>query len=392
MATSTEVAIVGGAVIGSAVAYFLSRDPDFDGTVVVIERDPTYAACATTRSWGGIRQQFSTAENVRMSLFGADFARNAARTLAVDGHGPDLAFRERGYLFLADADHFAALEANCNRQQALGAEVVALRPPAIAAKFPWLDLQGVAGACFGLANEGWIDPGALLHGLRQKALSLGVRYLADTVTGIAMKRGRVVGLDLRAGGALRAGTVVNAAGPFAAAIAAMAGVALPVRPRKRMSYVFDCRSPLVDVPMTVDYSGLTFRPEGSRFIAIASPPPEDDPDCEDLDEDTATFDHTVWPALSHRVPAFAAIKLVGAWAGHYDFNTFDQNAILGPHPEIGGFYFCNGFSGHGIQHAPAAGRAVAEHIVHGRYISLDLSRLGFARILDDRPLAETHVL
>ena len=392
MAMSTDVAIVGGAVMGSAVAYFLAQDPDFDGTVTVIERDPTYAACATTRSWGGIRQQFSTPENVRMSLFGADFARSADVTLAVDGHGPDLAFQERGYLFLADAAHIAALEADCARCQDVGAEVVVLRHPEIGARFPWLDLQGVAGAGFGLRNEGWIDPNALLHGLRQKALSLDVRYLADTVTGIALKRGRVVGLDLRAGGAMRASSVVNAAGPFAAAIAAMAGVALPVRPRKRMSYVFDCRTPLADVPMTVDCSGVTFRPEGSRFIAIDSPPPENDPDCEDLDEETADFDRTVWPALGRRVPAFAAIKLVGAWAGHYDFNTFDQNAILGPHPEIGGFYFCNGFSGHGIQHAPAAGRAVAEHIVHGQYLSLDLSRLGFARILEDRPLAEAHVL
>ena len=392
MAERTDVAIVGGAVMGSAVAYFLAHDPNFDGTVTVVERDPSYAACATTRSWGGIRQQFSTPENVQMSLFGADFARGAARALAVDGHGPDLAFDERGYLFLADSGQIGAIEANCARQRSLGAEVVVLPPGEIAARFPWLDLAGVAGAGFGLRNEGWIDPEALLHGLRRKALSLGVRYLADTVTGVARDGGRIVGLDLQAAGRLAAGAVVDAAGPFAAKIAAMAGIAMPVRPRKRMSYVFDCRTRIDGAPMTVDCTGVTFRPEGVRFIAIASPPAEDDPDCEDLDEDTAGFETTVWPALARRVPAFAAIKLVGAWAGHYDFNTFDQNAILGPHPEIGGFYFCNGFSGHGIQHAPAAGRAVAEHIVHGAYRSLDLSRLGFARVLDDRPLSEAHVV
>ena len=378
--------------MGSAVAYFLAQDPDFDGSVIVIERDPTYAACATTRSWGGIRQQFSTPENVQMSLFGADFARGAARALAVNGDGPDLAFDERGYLFLADSDQIGAIETNCARQRALGAEVAVLRADEIAARFPWLDLAGVAGAGFGLRNEGWIDPEALLHGLRRKALSLGVRYLDDTLTGVAIEGGRIVGVDLHAAGRIAAGALVDAAGPFAAKIAALAGIALPVRPRKRMSYVFDCRTEIAGVPMTVDCTGVTFRPEGERFIVIASPPADDDPDCEDLDEDLAGFEATVWPALARRVPAFAAIKLVGAWAGHYDFNTFDQNAILGPHPEIGGFYFCNGFSGHGIQQAPAAGRAVAEHIVHGRYRSLDLSRFGFARVLDNRPLCETHVV
>ena len=224
--------------MGSAVAYFLAQDPDFDGTVTVIERDPTYAACATTRSWGGIRQQFSTPENVRMSLFGADFARGAAQALAVEGLGPDLAFQERGCLFLADAAQIAAL----------GAEVVALNPDQIGARFPWLDLAGLAGAGFGLRNEGWIDPNALLHGLRRKALSLGVRYVADTVTGIALDGGRTAGVDLRAGGRMGTGAVVDAAGPFAARIAAMAGIALPVRPRKRMSYVFDCRT---DVSMAL---------------------------------------------------------------------------------------------------------------------------------------------
>ena len=392
MAERTDVAIVGGAVMGSAVAYFLARDPDFDGTITVVERDPAYAACATTRSWGGIRQQFSTAENVRMSLFGAEFVRAAPQALSVEGQMPDLAFNERGYLFLADADQIGGIEVNCAAQRALGAAVVVLWPDEIAARFPWLDLAGLAGAGFGLRNEGWIDPEALLHGLRRKALSLGVRYLADSVLGVALDGGRVVGLDLRAGGRIDSGAVVDAAGPFAAAIAAMAGIALPVRPRKRMSYVFDCRTEISGAPLTVDCTGVTFRPEGRRFIAIASPAADNDPDCEDLDEDTSDFDTTVWPALARRVPAFAAIKLVGAWAGHYDFNTFDQNAILGPHPEIGGFYFCNGFSGHGIQQAPAAGRAIAEHIVHGGYRSLDLSRLGFARVLENRPLREAHVV
>jgi sarcosine oxidase len=387
-----DVAIVGGGVMGSSIAYYLTADPLFDGTVLVVERDPGYGDCATTRSWGGIRQQFSTPENVRMSLFGLEFYRQAKERLAVDGDGPDLAFHERGYLFLASPAGLPVLEANCAMQHRLGAQVSLLGPEALAARFPWLALDGIAGAGFGEAGEGWIDPGALLHGFRRKARAQGAVYLSDDVVGIAVEGSRACGLALASGEHITCGTVVNAAGPQAGRVAHLAEIELPVRPRKRMSFVFDCREDLSHLPLTIDATGVTFRPEGGQYIAIVSPPDDDDPDSDDLDEDYRLFEAVIWPAMAARVPAFEAIKLTGAWAGHYDYNTFDQNAILGTHPEIANFLFCNGFSGHGLQQAPAAGRAVAELVVHGGYRTLDLSNLGFARIPENRPIYEANVV
>ncbi len=396
MAQRCDVAIAGGGLMGSAVAYFLAADPDFDGSVVVIERDPSYEFCVTGRSWGGFRQQFSTPENVRMSQFGIGFFRRIAEHLAVEGEAPDLGFKEQGYLFLASEDGRAQLEANCAVQWAEGAAVSLLEPDEIAARFPWLNIEGIAAAGFGHANEGWIDPSALMQAFRRKARALGVEYRHDEVVSVEVvgtgTGGRVAGLTLRKGGALACGTLVNAAGPQAGALAALAGAVLPVGPRKRMTYVFDCRAALPPLPLTIDVSGVACRPESGQYLAIVSPPEDEDRDCGDFKLEYETFERVIWPALAHRVPAFEAIKLIRAWACHYDYNAFDQNAILGPHPEIAGLLFCNGFSGHGIQQAPAAGRATAEWIVHGAFQSLDLSALLYARIAEGRPLKEANIV
>lgn len=392
MAHHYDVAIAGGGVMGSAVAYFLAADPGFDGSIAVIERDPSYENCTTTRSWGGIRQQFSTPENIRMSLFGIDFVRRAAVLLEVEGEAPDLGFKEQGYLFLASAAGLPVLEANVKLQRQEGASVALLTPDEIAARFPWLNGEGLAGGGYGAANEGWLDPSALLHGFRRKARSLGVTYLADEVVGVERALGRVVGLTLRKDGRLDCGVLVNAAGPQAGALAALAGAQLPVEPRKRMTYVFDCREDLPPLPLTIDVSGVAFRPEGAQYLAIVSPPEAQDGPCDDLEPEYHTFEDVIWPTLARRVPAFEAIKRTGAWAGLYDYNAFDQNAILGAHPEIGGLLFCNGFSGHGLQQAPAAGRAIAELIVHGAYRSLDLSNLSYERIAAGRMVKESNLV
>ncbi len=392
MTEQADVVIAGGAVMGSAIAYFLGADPAFDGSVLVVEPDPSYSACATTRSWGGIRQQFSTPENVQMGLFGAAFAKGAAETLAAEGETPDLGFRERGFLFLASDKGLAVLQANCRLQNDLGASIALLTPEEIGTRFPWLNLDGIAAGGFGLENEGWIDPAGLLQAFRRKARALGARYAKDEVTAVELESGHVAGVRLKGGGLVACGTLVDAAGPRAAAVASLAGVELPVRPRKRMTYVFDCRTELGPTPLTIDVSGVAFRSEGGQYLAILSPPAAQDADSHDLEPEYELFEETIWPALATRVPAFEAIKLVRAWAGHYDFNTFDQNAIIGPHPEVNGLLFCNGFSGHGLQQAPAAGRAVAELIVHGRYLSLDLSNLSYERIAEGRAVIELNVV
>jgi len=387
-----DVAIVGGGVIGSAIAYFLAADSGFRGSVAVIEKDPTYETAATPRSAGGIRQQFSTPENIQMSAFGARFVKSVGEYLSVDGEAAQLPFVEWGYLFLATPAGLEVLQRNHGQQAALGANVALLASGELQERFPWLNVEDLAAGCYGLANEGWTDPYGLLQAFRRKARALGVAYLADEVVDVKRAGSRVTGVTLRGGGPLACGAVVNAAGYHAHKLAAAAGIELPIRPRKRIVYVFDCRDKPAKAPLLIDPTGVWCRPEGANYIGGISPAEAEDPDCTDFEIDYRLYEDVVWPTLAHRIPAFEAIKLVRAWAGHYDYNTLDQNAILGPHPEVGNFYFANGFSGHGLQQSPAVGRATAEHIIHGGYRSIDLTRFGYGRVLRNEPIFELNVV
>jgi sarcosine oxidase len=393
MQQSYDVVIVGGGAMGSSTAYFLSSSSDFNGSVLVVERDPTYESCATTRSLGGIRQQFSTPENIKMSMFGAEFARGAAATLAVEGQSADVTFREQGYLFTATPAGAEVLHRNYELQRGFGAEVTFLEPPALAARFPWLRTDDLGAAVFGHANEGWVDPNTLLQGFRRKARALGAEFVADEVVGFAREGDRITGVTLAAGGAVVAGTVVMAAGSRSGKLCRHLGFEFPVWPRKRYVYVFDCREDFTAAPLTIDPSGVAFRPESGQYLGVVSPSEDQDPesDPDDFEIEYDHFEELVWPKLAHRIPAFEAIKLTNAWAGHYEYNTFDQNAILGPHPEIAGLLLCAGFSGHGLQQSPAAGRATAELVSYGEYRAIDLERFGFERILKGIPIREANV-
>ncbi|MGE0118709.1 MAG: NAD(P)/FAD-dependent oxidoreductase [Dongiaceae bacterium] len=387
-----DVVIIGGGVIGSAIAYFLAGPVGFKGSIAVVEKDPTYETAATPRSAGGVRQQFSTPENIQMSAFGAAFIKSVGEHLSVEGETAEVPFTEWGYLFLATDSGLDTLRGNHTTQTSLGAKVALLTPSELTARFPWLNVEDLVGGCYGLADEGWTDPYGLLQAFRRKARALGVTYLTDEAVGIERADHRVAGVTLRDGGRLGCGAVVNAAGYHAHKLAAAAGIDLPVRPRKRIVYVFDCRNGPEQAPLIVDPTGVWCRPEGAGFIGGISPAEPDDPDTIDLEIDYRWYEEVVWPTLAHRIPAFEAIKLVRAWAGHYDYNTLDQNAILGPHPELKNFYFANGFSGHGLQQSPAVGRAIAELIVHGGYRSIDLGRFGYERVLRQAPLFEINVV
>lgn len=388
-----HVVIVGGGAIGSAIAACTLADPAFRGRVTVVERDPTYAQASSALSASSFRQQFSTAINVAIGRYGADYLRTADAHLTVGGVAPGLGLVERGYLFLASPAGVAALEDNHAQQRSLGVDVALLDPKALAARYPWLATDGVALGSLGLAGEGWFDGWSLLQAFRRKARALGAAYVHAEANGFVTRGAAIEAVRLADGGTLAADTFVDAAGPWAARVASWVGVDLPVRARRRSVFVWTCPTPLPDCPLVIDPAGLWFRPEGERrFIGALAPPADDDPDDAPLTPDHARFDEGLWPLLARRVPAFAALRAVGAWAGYYEVNTFDHNGIVGAHPYWTNLVFANGFSGHGLQQSPAVGRGVAELIVHGRFRTLDLTPLAFERIARGEPLVERNVV
>ena len=390
---TADVVIAGGGIVGSAVAYFLSMDAATRGRrIVLIERDPGYREASTARSAGGIRQQFSTPENIAMSQFTLGMFRQLN---AIFGAEADVAFREQGYLIMATPEGQPLLAENVALQQSMGADIALLGAAELGRAFPWLATDGAAAAGFGRTGEGWFDPTSLATLLRKAAAENGVGIVHDRIIAIGV-RGGIENVSLASGKTIACRILVNAAGPWAGALSALAGLELPVEPRKRFVYVIDCREAsdaLHLAPLTVDPSGVWFRPEGRVFLCGKSPGANEEPPVGDLDDiDHTFFEQQVWPQLAVRVPAFESVKVVNAWAGYYDYNTLDQNAVIGPHPEVPNFYFANGFSGHGAQQAAAAGRAIAELIGHGAFQTLDLTRLGYARIVNNAPLAERNVI
>ena len=386
-----DVVIAGGGVTGCSTALFLAREPDFDGSVLVVERDPTYENAPSAKATGGFRQQFSTPENVRIGLFGVEFVKHLDDYLAIDGETPDVGFRENGYLLVATESMLPTMLENNAVQRSLGADVHFRAPDELQARCPWLRTSDIAGGFLSDSNEGYLDPYSLLQAYRRKARSLGVEFVHDDVVSVRRGGARVTGVSLRTGGDVACGSVVNAAGASGAPeICESLGVELPIESRKRCTYVFECREPIGPTPLTITESGVGFRSEGAGFIVNVSPPSERDPVTKDTDVDYDLFDEVVWPALATRVPAFEAIKLTGAWCCHYDFNTLDENLIIGRTPTYENFYLAAGFSGHGLQQSPAVGRALSELITFGEYRTIDLTRFGYERVQTGAAIRETN--
>lgn len=384
-----DVAIIGGGIMGSALAYWLTRlDPN--ANVVVIERDPTYATASSALSAASIRQQFTTPVNIRICQASIGFLRQADELLEVEGYSVDIGLRERGYLYLAPASGLESLRRAHTIQTQLGADVVVLDKTALAARFPWLSTTDVAAGSLGLKGEGWFDGYSLLTAFAAKARSQGVNYVRGEVCGLGMKGGRIESIHWGAGGQVASRFVVNAAGPWARSVARLAGCDLPVAARRRTVYVISCPTRMEAFPLLIDPSGFWIRPEGSGYIAGI--PPGVDLDDAPLEPDYDAFDSVLWPALAARIPAFQAARLERAWAGYYEMNVFDHNGIVGFHPQVGNLLLMNGFSGHGLQQAPVVARGVAELICHGRFVTLDLSDLAYDRIDRGRPLQELNVI
>lgn len=390
MAQSYDIVIIGGAIVGASVAYFL-REEGFSGSIALIERDPQFARAATTLSAASIRQQFSIAQNIRLSRFTLQFFRQLQERF---GAGADIGFREKGYLILASKEGAAVLEANHAVQLAEGADIVLEDAASLEARFGWLSGEGIAAGALGLSGEGWFDAHALLALLRKAVKGRGVDLITDEVMSIEHTDKSITGVTLAGGHKLSAGMVVNAAGPDAGRVAAMAGLMLPVEPRKRSVFVFEARERFADMPLLVDPAGFWVRPEAGVYITGGAEEEagETAAAVDDFEPDWALFEEAIWPALARRIPAFEAIRPGRAWAGHYDYNTLDQNAVIGPHPQVENFLFANGFSGHGLQQAPAVGKALAELIVHGGYRTIDCSAFGYERITAGRPFRELNII
>jgi len=396
--SSADVVIVGGAVMGSSTAYHLLSDPGFKGRVIVVEKDPTYQLSASALSAASIRQQYSSAVNIRISLYGIQFLRGIGEHLAVDGERPQIDLKEGGYLYCATEAGASVLRENQALQVAEGADILLLEPPALKERFPWLNVDDLAVGTWGRSGEGWFDGWGLLQAFRKKARSLGAEYVKGEVVEVEREGNRIVAVRLKDGTRIGCGTLVNCAGSGGRALAALAGFDIPVQAKRRYVFTFSCRGPVHNCPLLIDTSGAYVRPEGEgHFICGASPEADVDPDWHDEDPatqeiDFAFFEEFIWPALAHRVPAFEAIKPGRAWSGPYDMCLLDHNAIVGRAGEVENFYLCNGFSGHGLQQAPAIGRGLSELIVSGRYQTLDLSELGYERVLANRPLLERNVI
>ncbi|XP_051494658.1 FAD-dependent oxidoreductase domain-containing protein 1 isoform X2 [Apus apus] len=418
-----DVVVVGGGVVGWSVAYWLKvlEGRRHGMRVLVVERDPTYSQASTVLSVGGIRQQFSLPENIRMSRFSASFLRNINEHLGVPNEPPiDIQFQPSGYLFLASPKDAAALEATVQLQREEGAQVALMSPTQLKEKFPWMNTQDVAVGSYGLENEGWFDPWTLLNAFRRKAVSLGVYSCSGEVRGFVTsaedlmpplgsepETARIKYVHIHMPDSLEyqpvaCAIVVNAAGAWAGELLQARGLPgglrqppLPIQPRKRYVFSWHCPDgPGLSCPFLIDTTGAYFRRDGiaGNYLGGMSPSEEEEPDPSDLSVDDGFFQERVWPLLARRVPSFESLRPRGSWAGYYDYNTFDRNGVLGPHPKLENLFLAAGFSGHGLQHAPAAGRAVAELVVKGRYESLDLQRLGWRRLVEGEPLEEDGVV
>jgi len=393
-AQSYDVILIGGAMYGSSIAWWLSRDPAFDGSILLVERDLSFEFAATSHTNSCIRQQFSNTTNIQISQFGAEFINNFQSYFDHDPRVPDIPIQSFGYMYLANT---AADAENLRQSQVVQAQLGAgtrhMTAAEIQAEYPFYNVDDITAGNHNTANEGYFDGGTIFDWCKRVAQEKGAEYVQNEVVTINRQANRIHSVTLASGETLSCGLLVNCTGPRGAHTARMAGIDLPVEPRKRYSFIFDAEQPLErDLPLTIDPSGVHMRSEGRYYLA-GCPPDDDAPVAyDDFKQDHSIWQEKVWPILAARVPKFEAIKLINSWAGHYDYNTFDQNAIIGPHHEVENFLFANGFSGHGLQQSMAIGRGLAEFITYGAYRSIDLSPFAYKRIAEGNPLVEKAVI
>jgi glycine/D-amino acid oxidase-like deaminating enzyme len=371
-----KVVIAGGGIMGAATALAL-KSQGFAGDVIVYEKDPSYQFASTTLSAASIRQQFSTPQNIALSQYGLEFILK---------HKEECGFKENGYIYLASQGEI--LRQNYEVQRANGADVVWLTPQDISARFPHISVEGLSAGVWGQTGEGWFDAASLLQIVTREGKALGVKFVKGEVLGYKTSGHRVTHIQLD-NETVACDFFVNSMGAGAGAFMAKHNVELPVSPRKRTVFVVKPKEPMPYLPLIIDPSGLWCRPEGDLMLVGGG---EGDEIQEDFNPDYHLFEEKLWEALANRIPSLENLKLIRAWAGHYDYNLLDQNAIIGAHHNLENLYFINGFSGHGLQHGLGAGRGLAELIIKGAYQTLDLSIFSYNRILDNKPIVELNVI
>ena len=391
-----KVAIIGGGVMGAATASFLAAR--FGIRATVLERDASYARASSALSVCAIRQQFSTEINIRLSQESLLFYRDIGKRLAVGVDRPGIGLVEPGYLYLATAAGARVIEENQALQTRCGAAVALLSPTDLALRFPWLSVDqivlGSLGLSAPLSGEGWFDGYSALQAFRQHAIAQGAQFVEAQAVDFDTRDGAVQSVITSQGERVAADAVLIAAGAWSAPLAAALGFDLPVSARKRDVFSLQASGPLPGCPLVIDPSGFWFRPDGDtgRFLCGAPPRGEDIDDAPLEQVDRGLFDEWLWPGLAKRVPQFDELRVTGAWAGYYEYNTFDQNGLVGRLPETDNVFVAAGFSGHGLQQAPAVGLGMAELIATGSFGKLDLSPLGLERIAANAPLVERNVI
>ena len=387
-APTEPVVIVGGAIVGSFCAWELRR-AGYTGPITVVEQDPSYERSSTALSAAAIRTQFGTPTCIAMSLHAVGLFRDLRLHFGDDA---DIGYTEGGYLILGAPDEIAERCALAEMQRAHGADVEILDVGDLVDRWPHFDFDGVGIGTFGASGEGWFDAWSLLSLVRRAARDAGVGYLHARVVDFVTTGGSVSGVVLASGEVLACAVCVIAAGAWSGRLAARLGIELPVVPKKRTVFSFQAPVPAGGFPMLFDTSGVWTRPDGDGFIGGIQPPPDADPDADgDFEPHHELFESVFWPHLAARVPAMDRLRLRRSWAGHYEVNQLDHNGVVGPHDGFTNLLFATGFSGHGVMHAPATGRGIAELVTAGRYTTIDLSPLGWERVRDRRPMVE-HIV
>ena len=383
---TAEVVIIGGGIVGSSIAYHLTAAGCRN--VLVIERESAQGKGSTGKSMGGVRAQFSTPVNIQMSLYSIPFYGSFEERL---GYPCD--YRAQGYLFCATSEkHLAYLRANYEKQVAMGLKDVRLATgDEIRAMFPQLRGEDIVGGSF-CGTDGFVDPYSAMIGFMTWAAEHGAAlWKGVPVTGIVRDKSGIAGVETPRG-CVAARRVVNCGGAWAGEVAKLAGVELPVEPLRRMlvpSEPFD-EFPHT-APMIIDMSnGFHFRPESRGFLLAWNDPEETTGFKTDFDD---AFVEKILTRAADRVPCFANLPVnpKRAWAGLYEM-TPDHHPILGEAPGVPGFFLANGFSGHGVMHAPATGEILSDLILNGKTELIDASLLNLARFAEGRMIHETAVL